>query len=216
MFLIMEDDVKPLKSFTEIQEKIKNLPEDWDIALLGWFSEKNEIAKANMINEDWIGLNSSAWCNYENNPINDSLYGKLYNWYTTYDFRKVCPSNWHVPTDADWDVLIGFIDEAYNPIPNGAQSAIAGGKMKSISGWIPFTGVTSNNESGFSGLPGGYRFNSTGVFFSIGYYGNWWSSSGTGVDTGPALYRYLAYGNSNYYRQSSSKKFGYSVRCIKD
>ena len=167
-------------------------------------------------NSYWIGLNSSAWCNYENNPINDSLYGKLYNWYTTYDFRKVCPSNWHVPTDADWDVLIGFIDEAYNPIPNGAQSAIAGGKMKSISGWIPFTGVTSNNESGFSGLPGGYRFNSTGVFFSIGYYGNWWSSSGTGVDTGPALYRYLAYGNSNYYRQSSSKKFGYSVRCIKD
>ena len=58
MFLIMEDDVKPLKSFTEIQEKIKNLPEDWDIALLGWFSEKNEISNMNIINEDWIGLNS--------------------------------------------------------------------------------------------------------------------------------------------------------------
>jgi len=165
-------------------------------------------------NSYWIGLNSPAWCNYENNPINDIFYGKLYNWYTTDDFRNVCPSNWHVPTDADWDVLIGFIDEAYNPISNGAQSAIAGGKMKSISGWIPFTGVTSTNESGFSGLPGGYRFNSSGVFFSIGYYGHWWSS--TEVNTGPSWYRYLAYGNSNYYRQSSSKKFGYSVRCIKD
>ena len=165
-------------------------------------------------NTAWTQFITPAWCSYNNSLSNDSLYGKLYNWYTTDDFRNVCPSNWHVPTDADWDVLIGFIDEAYNPISNGAQSAIAGGKMKSISGWIPFTGVTSTNESGFSGLPGGYRSNSSGVFFSIGYYGNWWSS--TEVNTGPAWYRYLAYGNSNYYRQSSLKKFGYSVRCIKD
>jgi uncharacterized protein (TIGR02145 family) len=165
-------------------------------------------------NTAWTQFITPAWCSFNNSLSNDSLYGKLYNWYTTDDFRNVCPANWHVPTDADWDVLIGFIDEAYNPISNGAQSAIAGGKMKSISGWIPFTGVTSTNESGFSGLPGGYRSNSTGVFFSIGYYGNWWSS--TEVNTGPSWYRYLAYGNSNYYRQSSLKKFGYSVRCIKD
>lgn len=56
-FLIMEDDVKPLKSFTEIQEDIKNLPEDWDIAFLGWFSKNSEISNNN-INEDWITLNS--------------------------------------------------------------------------------------------------------------------------------------------------------------
>lgn len=59
-FLIMEDDVKPLKGFPEIQEDIRNLPEDWDIAFLGWFSEKNEISNANInsINKDWIVLNS--------------------------------------------------------------------------------------------------------------------------------------------------------------
>lgn len=57
-FLIFEDDVKPILSLDEIHNKIDTLPNDWDIAFLGWFSEKREIDNQKTINKDWMVINS--------------------------------------------------------------------------------------------------------------------------------------------------------------
>ena len=151
----------------------------------------------------WGGLTKGAWCNYENSAANDELYGKLYNWYTVADPRNLCPAGWHLPTDAEWITLTDSL---------GGQR-VAGGKMKTTTGWgAPNTSAT--DESGFSGLPGGYRYNSNGTFGNVGDFGWWWSSSkggATGASGRSLGYRGGGVGRDNYY-----KRDGFSVRCLKD
>ncbi len=84
--------------------------------------------------------------------------------------------------------------------------------MKATTGWTsPNTGVS--NESGFTGLPGGYRA-SNGSYNDIGDDGSWWSSSE--VDSNGAWYRLLYYFLSNVLRASDNKQAGFSVRCVRD
>jgi uncharacterized protein (TIGR02145 family) len=93
------------------------------------------------------------------------------------------------------------------------QSTTAGGKMKSITGWnAPNTGAT--NESGFSGLPGGYRGSNNGNFNNVGSSGTWWSS--TESSTADAWSRYLYYTNGDAGRYGNSKQGGFFVRCLRD
>ena len=117
-------------------------------------------------NTQWPNLTTGAWVHYGNDSQNENPYGKLYNWYTVDDPRNVCPTGWHVPTDAEYTLLIDYL---------GGSVAGAGSKMKSTGTqyWSsPNSGAT--NESGFSGLPGGFR-NDVGSFNYIGGYGGWWS-----------------------------------------
>jgi len=58
--------------------------------------------------EEWkaAGENKQpAWCYYENDPMNGTNYGKLYNWYALNDLRGLAPTGWHIPTDLEWTVL---------------------------------------------------------------------------------------------------------------
>jgi uncharacterized protein (TIGR02145 family) len=151
-------------------------------------------------NSIWTALSTPAycWCN------NDSVeYGALYDWYTV-NTGLLCPTGWHVPSDAEWTTLTTFL---------GGES-ISGNKLKetgTIHWSIPNTGAT--NESGFTGLPGGYR-SYAGTFTNIRSYGYWWSSSES--SSTEAYYRDIYYGYRNVDRSSSNKKTGFSVRCVKD
>jgi uncharacterized protein (TIGR02145 family) len=162
----------------------------------------------------WGQLNTPAWCNYDNDVSNDAVYGKLYNWYSVNDPLNVCPTDWHVPSDGEWNVLVGFLDSGFNPDVQGSQSAIAGNKMK-LSGlqyWdSPNLGAT--NESGFSGLAGGQR-HPINSFELKGQFGFWWSSSLYSTDY--AWYRYMRNINGDVSRDSPHVRLGYSIRCIKD
>jgi uncharacterized protein (TIGR02145 family) len=155
-------------------------------------------------NTQWENLTTGAWSHYNNDSQYENPYGKLYNWYTVDDPRNVCPTGWHVPTDAEWTILSDYL---------GGEN-VAGGKMKSTGTqyWLsPNTDAT--NESGFSGLPGGYR-NDDGTFSNVGYVGDWWSS--TENLTYSARDRNLGYINGGVYRSVSPKDFGFSVRCLRD
>ena len=155
-------------------------------------------------NTQWLYLPTGAWSHYNNDSQYENPYGKLYNWYTVNDSRNVCPTGWHVPSDAEWTVLSDYL----------GGGAVAGGKMKSTGTayWLnPNTGAT--NESGFSGLPGGSR-NYYGAFYNIGYYGNWWSSTEGGA--GNAWFRYLYCNLGGVYRDYYGKWAGFSVRCLRD
>src|SRR5208283_1067517 len=57
------------------------------------------------------------------NDGNIATYGRLYTWYAITDNRNVCPTDWHVPTDAEWTTLVNFLGGA----------SIAGGKLKAVS-----------------------------------------------------------------------------------
>jgi uncharacterized protein (TIGR02145 family) len=153
-------------------------------------------------NTAWTQLSSGAWCNYGNNVSNDEVYGKLYNWYTTVDPRGLCPAGWHVPTDEEWTELTDYL----------GGTSVAGGKMKSITGWVG-NNIEATNESDFSGLPGGGR-DFDGFFASVGYNVNWWSSSD--VNAYAAWNRFLFYFNGSASRYMDDKRYGFSVRCIKE
>ena len=71
----------------------------------------------------------------------------------------------------------------------------------------------ATNSSGFTGLPGGYR-DFVGSFYYFGYFGYWWSSSET--NTAYAWFRYLDYNDGVAYRNYGYKRFGFSVRCLRD
>jgi uncharacterized protein (TIGR02145 family) len=92
------------------------------------------------------------------------------------------------------------------------QSATAGGKLKSLTGWNP-PNTAATNESGFSGLSGGNRGNG-GVFDDLGFDTTWWSSSEAGIDGAMSRVLYFNYGV--VYRLYNSKEYGLSVRCLKD
>ena len=142
-----------------------------------------------------------AWCYYENNAANGTRYGILYNWYAVNDPRGLAPEGYHIPSDAEWTTLTDFL---------GGPS-IAGTKMKSTSGWTRSRNGT--NSSGFSGLPGGFRYGS-GSFSYIGGYSSWWSSSV--YEEGRAWYRNLN-SNSNLRRSKDyTMDCGFFVRCLKD
>ncbi len=153
----------------------------------------------------WAGLTTGAWCYYNNDPNNGAIYSKLYNWYAVNDPRGLTPKGWHIPTDAEWTELGNFL----------GGDAIAGGKMK-VKGttiWaIPNADAT--NESGYAGLPGGYRLNDGYSFFTAGYFGCWWSAKQS--NSTEAWSRYLLYNFSDLYRNSVNKKNGFSVRCLRD
>jgi uncharacterized protein (TIGR02145 family) len=156
-------------------------------------------------NTAWSDLTTPGYCWYGNDAATyKNVYGALYNWYAV-GTSTLCPTGWHVPSDADWTILTTYL---------GGENA-AGGKLKETSyvHWqTPNAGAT--NESGFAALPGGYREYS-GSFASIGYNGLWWSS--TEYNTTNAWYRSLGSEFNMVVRQNDrSMKTGFSVRCIKD
>jgi uncharacterized protein (TIGR02145 family) len=152
----------------------------------------------------WSNLATGAYCDYSNTPGNSTIYGKLYNFYTVDDSRNLCPTGWHVPTDAEWTTLTTVL---------GGES-VAGGKLKetSTTHWkSPNAGAT--NESGFTALPGGNR-DIGGTFSRFGNSGFWWGSADS--STGKAWYRDMEYNDDVVITVSSNKKNGYSVLCVRD
>jgi uncharacterized protein (TIGR02145 family) len=171
-------------------------------------------------NTAWSELTTGALCDYKNTPSNSETYGKLYNWYAV-NTGKLCPTGWHVPSDAEWTTLENYlIANGYNYDGTTTNNKIAKA-MASSSGWESSTyeGAIGTNDypakqnaSGFTALPGGYR--GSDGFFAIGYYGYWWSA--TEYDPNFAWYRFMGYNLSNVIRGSFNKEVGFSVRCVRD
>jgi len=151
----------------------------------------------------WEGLTAAAFCEYNNNAASVATYGRLYNWYAVSDDRNIAPTGWHVPTDAEWQMLVDYL--------GGWETA--GTKMKEagFTHWAsPNTGAT--NESGFSALPAGQRRNGTYQHKdSCAYF---WTSTQDSYVTAP--YWFLAFDNVGAYRDVDPNQEGFSVRCIKD
>lgn len=150
-----------------------------------------------------LNQTSGAFCWYNNDIMNKAAYGALYNWYAVGDIRNIAPVGWHVPTDTEWSKLTTYL--------GGENVASAKIKESGSLHWMsPNIGAT--NESGFSALPGGYRFN--GSFYSLSTLGFYWSS--TEFDATKSWHCLLKINESNVNRSVDYKFMGFSVRCVKD
>jgi uncharacterized protein (TIGR02145 family) len=152
----------------------------------------------------WANLTSGARCYYNNDSAtNDSVYGALYNWYVAQD-PNICPIGWHVSSNAEWQAAESYL----------GGNSIAGGKMKEAGTlhWAsPNIGAT--NSSGFTGLPGGMR-NPSSVFSTNKENGFWWTA--TSYNASMVWTTYLWYQFAGVDHNPTPKKYGLSIRCIKD
>ena len=157
----------------------------------------------------WSSNTTGAWCYNNNDTFNNTVYGKLYNWYTvnlsSNGNKNLCPTGWRLPTSIEWNILTDYL----------GGDTIAGGKMKEV-GFQRWNSpnIDATNSSLFNGLPGGIfsRFNS--IFIPIGLAGGWWSNSE--FDTSNAWIRGINCSSGIVYNEYTSKKNGVSVRCLRD
>jgi len=154
-------------------------------------------------NSEWDNLITPAYCWYDNDEARYSqTYGALYNWYTV-ETGKLCPTGWHVPTDAEWTELTDYLTD------NG-HSGTEGTAITAKSGW--YDGSNGTDDYGFAALPGGYR--GYGTSDLVEKYAYWWSS--TEYSSWQGRLRIVMYFNSLVLRDYNNKKLGFSVRCMRD
>ncbi len=163
---------------------------------------------------------------YDNKIENCNKYGGLYQWdeamkYTIgEEAQGICPPGFHIPTDEEFKILEGTVDNQYgvgDPVWNQLEwrGYDAGGNLK-ITGteyWgTPNTGAT--NASGWTALPHGYKENNANTFSGYAAYLTMWTSQE--FNNFMVWRRALSYYYAQVFRSYHDKKFGYSVRCIKD
>lgn len=165
----------------------------------------------------WVSLKTGAFSFYNNDSTlsaitnsGKSYYGKWYNWYSVVDNRKLCPTGWHVPSSADWMILINFL----------GGEAVSGGKIRSVNTMWKAPNNGANNQSGFSSLPSGYRF-FDGRFLAMGEQVAYWSSTESSLSNAVSVFTSYAI-PSLVFPNNPSTALGYPkiqgqpVRCVKD
>ena len=154
--------------------------------------------------ETWSGQPLGARTVYLNDVDFLFTYGYLYNWFAVNEPKGLCPTGWHVPTNAEWTTLIDHL----------GGISVAGGRMKATTLWnAPNTGAT--NDSGFFGFPGGIR-NVNGSFNDFGNFAFFWSASVYESNPSNAWSSRLNTFGGDAGIVTNSKIMGASVRCLRD
>jgi uncharacterized protein (TIGR02145 family) len=158
--------------------------------------------------EDWINLSESAYCNYNNINDKDSIttFGRLYNWYTILDKRKLAPAGWHIPSDDEVTTLMAYLSAEH----------LTGGALKEVGTvhW-DWPNYGAGNETGFTGLPGGNRNGTYGYFEIMCGSGVWGTTTKFG---NYSFYGWILSYSANEPGRSRDfiLKDGCSIRCLKD
>ncbi len=134
---------------------------------------------------------------YKDDPANCAEYGRLYSWSTA---KTVCPSGWHLPSQAEWNVMTAYI---------GGEST-EGKKLKAASGWSGDGNGT--DDYGFSALPGGGAAYTK--FDNVGIQGDWWSSNELETFSENAYFRRMSNASEGAGWYFTMKSYLHSVRCL--
>jgi uncharacterized protein (TIGR02145 family) len=191
----------------------------------------------------WLkeNLNVGSWVNIStgqtNNGIiekfcfgdieaNCTVYGGLYLWnelmnYTTSSNANpsgrqgVCPTGWHVPSDAEWCQMETFLDPTMDCSALGWTGTDAGGKLKEtgIVHWNGYYNTGATNSSGFTSLPGGMYMLDQGWGYIVDY-AYYWTSTENNALTG--LSRYQVYWTASEGRYFFNKLNAQATRCVKN
>lgn len=153
---------------------------------------------------DWGSNTTGTYGWYNNNANFKDTYGALYSGYAVLNINGLCPTGWHIPSDAEFTQLADFL----------GGTGIAGGKMKTISFWgSPNTGAT--NETGFSAVPGGYRGGN--IIGTLMYDAGFLWTSTFNIINSNELYNWQLSKDYRYFaKMPAYLLMGSSVRCLKD
>lgn len=158
----------------------------------------------------------------DNNESNVTTYGYLYNWPAVMHgaassfanpsgVQGICPSGWHVPSDAEWDQLIDYVS-APEYLCGGYTNSTAKA-LASTTGWISSTSTCAvgndlsvNNLTGFNAMPASIY---NGFYNTLGNSAAFWSSR-------QRIFYSLAYYSYNFAQINNGLGCGCSVRCIRN
>ncbi|MDP1746057.1 MAG: FISUMP domain-containing protein [Bacteroidota bacterium] len=140
---------------------------------------------------------------YNNTTSNCSTYGSIYTWDEAMNYgtnqQGICPNGWHIPTKAQFQILINFLG-----------SSTAGQKMKTTSANSPSWDGT--NASGFTAISGGIGQGTNYLY--MGTRNTYWSS--TQFSATDAYDYGLTSGINTLDEAPNTKNSGYCIRCIQD
>lgn len=135
---------------------------------------------------------------YNDDPNLLDIYGHLYTWeaatqYNTAEGQGICPTGWHVPTEAEME----YVMAAYDPEA-----------LMSITYWVPAIGTDISN---FTLLPGGFYNSALGRYEDLLVRAYLWTVKEEGSTAIACLFG-AACSTTEF--TPSEKANGYSVRCV--
>lgn len=191
-----------------------------------------EQIKENSIFAYYVDSNNNpkpAFCWYNNDSIGYARYGAMYNWAAAMNgatssdavpsgVQGVCPTGWHLPSDAEWKILEKELGMSADVLDQeGWRGTSQGSKLAGEADLWANDKLTMNffiSFSDFNGLPCGDRSWDEGIFYGFGLYGNWWTSlQGNATN---AYNRYISFNQTGIRRSYAYKHNGNSIRCLKD
>ena len=181
------------------------------------FRDGSPIAK--YTGNNWVDTRSPLYLDYDKSVLNSKAYGKIYNYFTVSDQRKVCPVGWRIPSNDDWKKLISYVGVDYK----------SSAKIKE-KGSLHWKSAYANgtNELGLNLVPGGYFMGDENRMWGIGFNSYWATSDfaqsySKSFDVYNLVVKVVAFGASpdetphDYFVSNSwsVKQRGVSIRCIK-
>lgn len=165
-------------------------------------------------NTDWSNNTSPARCYYNNDSTTYAgIYGVLYTGFVVVDNRNVCPTDWHVPSENEWDQLLYFIDSNTDTTLLNTYVGGAGLVLRDASHNYWGATVQSTDGVGFTALPAGIR-GSTGGFGGDLFYTDFWTR--TEPTPGGTYAKIIDYSSIGVRTELRNNKSGYSIRCIQN
>lgn len=161
---------------------------------------------------DNLNYKSQNSLTYNNNERNSEVYGRLYNWK---EAKSVCPSDWRLPTEDDWQQLEESIGLSQVVIEStGWRGDSLGNQLKKRNEDLWFGELSINqNDIGFKAISGGVAFDNSS-FANLGKCVYYWSA--TNYYSSFAWSRYLSYDRGDIFRNISAIQWYFSVRCVKE
>ncbi len=160
---------------------------------------------------------------YDNNTSNCSLYGGLYQWnemmqYSTGEsIQGICPAGWHLPSDNEVKTLEMQLGMSQSQADATSwRGTNEGSKLAGLASLWTDGALDSDpgfGTSNFAALPGGLRSYANSLFYNMGDYALFWTSSENGAS---GRLRELIYSQTRVGRFDINKFQGTSVRCVKD
>ena len=126
-----------------------------------------------------------------------AMYGRFYEWNAA---MRACPEGWHLPLLEEFKTLVDALGD----------SAMAGSKLKSTSGWL--NDLNGTDDYGFTVLPIGGR-SASGKYINKEWLADFWSSTESAVE-----FAYVMHVGANFNTapldMDEGKYNAFSVRCL--
>lgn len=165
----------------------------------------------------WMAKNMAYFVATETDSVDVARYGRLYTWAAA---KLVCPSGWHLPTDADWQQLelqIGMPVADVTVMGTG-RGTTEGNQLKANNGlWTTNRGT---DAWGFAALPGGDGLEAGSYVNGLTVVGwgnsaNFWTAT-AGTASATAITRGMSGNDNHLFRWEYSVNQKHSVRCLQD